>query len=652
MNERLKISLGVLALLSIVICVYWPGMSGGFMFDDYPNILGNDAVSNAKLTVEDLKAAVHSGIAGPLKRPIPMLSFALNSATAGIKPAAFKITNLLIHLLVGLLVFYLTLLILRQTQQPIDRLNIGLASLFGAAFWMLHPINLSTTLYVVQRMNSLAAMFSLLAIIFYCVGRRRLIDGEPRAFFYCCVITPIAILMGLFCKENAIVVIPIIALTELCFFRFEAKRESHISALKTTYMIGAVLSVVLVLAFLWLRWDWLDNRYQFMAFSLMERLLTETRVLCYYAALIVFPRLTEFALFHDDFIISSSLFNPISTLACVLALAAVISAIPFLAKRFPLLTYSIGWFLLAHSLEASFLPLDIIYEHRNYLPAVGIAVGVAGALTNALAWGLEKRLVFTITAMIISVLAGLTFLRANSWSDPVTLAMVEAQNHPKSFRSVYAAGRAQYGLYLMRKTPSDYIDAVEKLERAINLDLDSKLPLIGLIQLAYNNGEQPKAFWLEELKDRFQSKTSRIADINALGAIARCRADKVNCKIPGDLVVEIYEVAHTSEKMKSAVKAQLLVDFAALLINERQANERALQLLYEANSKIPNNYAYRRILIDVLISSGKTQEAMSVIESAREIDRWKDRYNSPITELDALATMIGEQAPKPVDIAE
>ena len=161
----------LLATLALVALAYLPGLRGPFVFDDYPNILNNPPVALTELTPQALRAAALSNTSGPLGRPLAALSFALDHYRAGgFYPLAFKLTNLAIHLLNVLLVYALAGRLAR-------RLGAGemapAVALFCALLWGLHPLQLTSVLYVVQRMTSLAATFTLAAMLCWLQARER-----------------------------------------------------------------------------------------------------------------------------------------------------------------------------------------------------------------------------------------------------------------------------------------------------------------------------------------------------------------------------------------------------------------------------------------------------------------------------------------------
>ena len=197
----MKSRLICLALLLTVI-IYLPGLTGGFAFDDYANIVQNPYFTKDISETENLNRAVWSGQAGPLKRPIPMLSFALNAATTGHWPMAYKVTNLGIHLITGVLAFFCALLLLQAHLNQRKATNsLILISAAVATVWLIHPINLTPVLYVVQRMTSLAALFSFAAVCVFCLGRFALIDGKKaKAAIHLFLSCPLFVVLGAYSK--------------------------------------------------------------------------------------------------------------------------------------------------------------------------------------------------------------------------------------------------------------------------------------------------------------------------------------------------------------------------------------------------------------------------------------------------------------------
>ncbi|HEX7325135.1 MAG TPA: hypothetical protein VF292_07260 [Rhodanobacteraceae bacterium] len=98
-------------LLAVAVVVtgamYWPGVTGGWVFDDYPNIVDNTALHLTTFPTS-LGTWINIALSSPssfLHRPLSSITFALNWLQGGGNPYPFKVTNILIHLLNGVLVF-------------------------------------------------------------------------------------------------------------------------------------------------------------------------------------------------------------------------------------------------------------------------------------------------------------------------------------------------------------------------------------------------------------------------------------------------------------------------------------------------------------------------------------------------------------------
>ena len=107
----------LLAAFALTAAAYWPGLSGGWLFDDYPNIVDNAGVHPAHANVGTLVNAALSSPASEFKRPLASLSFAVNYLFGGLDPYGYKLVNVIIHLLNGLLVFFLARGLLRSVPE-------------------------------------------------------------------------------------------------------------------------------------------------------------------------------------------------------------------------------------------------------------------------------------------------------------------------------------------------------------------------------------------------------------------------------------------------------------------------------------------------------------------------------------------------------
>ena len=250
-----------LAVLIIATTLaYLPGLSGGFLFDDQSNILDNPVLGLFDGSLSSLIAASGSGVSSPFGRPVSMASFALNLHFFGASPFSFKLANLLIHLLNGVLIFIL----LQQLWPRLTNSNAPpLAATWVAAVWLLHPINLTPVLFVVQRMTSLAALFSLAALILYLQGRKsggstgKLLIATGMLLFWPA---------GILAKETAILLPLFILVCEwltLNGWPTPSRKRLWLVTLLSTFTLASALIF---------EWEFLTAGYRFRDFSLIERL--------------------------------------------------------------------------------------------------------------------------------------------------------------------------------------------------------------------------------------------------------------------------------------------------------------------------------------------------------------------------------------------
>lgn len=419
--------------LLLTCLAYWTGLSGPFLFDD----LTNFTIIQAWL---DGKASAQQAILGHQSlfyaRPLAMLTFLLSAAVGGGDGFFFKLGNLLMHLACGLLVYST----LRRSllQDPPFASKAALAASALTALWLLHPLHVSTVLYVVQRMAQLSTFFTLGCVCVYFLARRQLNDGqEKKAALHLFISFPVLMLLGMLCKQNAAVAPALCAVFEIAYFQGRSPASRW---LRRFFALFLILPVLLAAAVLAVRPGILLGDYALYDFSLGERLLSQPRALLDYLGQLLFPRGPLMGLYTDDFEASKSLFSPISTLYSLLLLTGIsVWAIAW-RKRIP--SFFAGWFffLVAHGMESGFLPLDLYFEHRNYLPSVGILLAAIGlgefvlrrTRTNVLSVG---TLASMVCIGLILVFSFGTFSRAEIWRSKQSIVDQGLRNHPFSMRA-------------------------------------------------------------------------------------------------------------------------------------------------------------------------------------------------------------------------
>lgn len=524
-HRRLWTPLILCGLLALSALLYWPGTQGGFTLDDYGNIVHNPALKIHNLRLKTLLRASFSDRSGPLYRPISMLTFALDIYTNGLDPHAMKRVNLAIQLLNGVLVFILIRLILgvyaRTRDWPPSEGKRDAAALLVAGIWLLAPINLTSVLYIVQRMTLLAGTFTLLGLICWILGRERLHQPQKHwsGVTLLAVTALIAIPLAVLSKEIGALTLLYGLVLEWVFFRFR-RPDGRIS--KT--VIGYFILFLVVPGLIGLAWitpaamspaGWAAR-----PFTMGERVLTEGRVIWHYVYWSLIPNPQVMSLFHDDFPISTSLFTPWSSLPAWFGIAALLAAGIYVRHRAPLLSLGILWFLAGQTMTASFIPLELVFEHREYLPDLGLYLGLIGTIVMAVPSGRFKRLAWGAAGCYLLLGAGGLALRAQSWSNPLLFYLTAATDHPRSPRATYGLGREL--AVLSYSSPKLLPEATKALEKASRVPNQNANPDSALILTAEKFHRTVHQRWYRQMAQILSRRTPGPQDVAAISVLVNC----------------------------------------------------------------------------------------------------------------------------------
>jgi hypothetical protein len=659
--------------------VYWPGLSGGFLFDDYPNIVENRGVQPSDASLPSLVRAALSSPSSEFKRPLASLSFAANYLATGLDPYWMKLTNLVIHLLNGLLVFLLARTLLVAASKSIaaeaapteatlasadDRTGITAALIAGA--WMLLPINLTAVIYVVQRMESMANLFVLLGLIGYIAGRQRMLaadtgKGACIGLLLCISSLVLGTVVGLLAKETA-VMLPLYAfLVEWIVLGFRAPpamaaaaHDAHPARRdKPDYRIIGLFIVVLLLPLI-IGLAWLlpglfhASHWSTRDFTMGTRLLSEARIVADYVVWTLFPTPGALSFYHDDFSVSTGLLAPWTTLAGVLFLAGMAALMFWMRKRRPLTALGIALFLGCHLLTGTVLPLELIYEHRNYFASFGLLLTIVpylaapprpavGATSVATAHGEHPGQSqpfalprYTLLAGLLLSWAALTAFTAYAWGNPLRLAEDLATRAPQSPRAQYELGRT-YIIYSHYKPDSPFTRmAYAPLEKAAALPNSSILPEQALIFMNARMHLPIKDAWWDSMIAKLKATKPGVQDESSLGALTQCAREN-NCDLPPDRMMEAFIAALSHP----APRPRLLAtygDYAWNVLHDHDLGERMTE---EAVKAKPDEPVYRITLVRMLAAQGRKAEASKRLKQLEELNIG-GRLNNSLNELHAL----------------
>ena len=607
------------AIAAIVVLgwlVYLPGLPGNFMFDDFLNIVQNPAVHLESLDTQSLLRAAGGSSAGPLKRPLSMLSFALNAYYGGIDPLGYKLVNVSIHVVNGVLLFFVLLLLLRGLRpdmRPGTQATIAVAS---ALAWTLHPINLSSVLYVVQRMNSLAALFTLLGLWTYLRMRVGAERSTSELIGMLVVVSACGILASL-SKENGVLLFPFLLLCECYAFGFQGSAQNQ-RWLRVFFACTVAVPVLGLLGFLVFNPGWLTDLYVFRDFTLAERMLTQPRVLWMYIGMLGLPSNANLGLFHDDTLLSIGLFTPSTTLAACVAVLGVLVWAAASFRRAPVLSFAVFWFAIGHSIESTVLPLEMIHDHRNYVPGIGPLFALFYYLLKPYQTAQRQRLTKVAAVMLVALFGVVTALRADQWRDPVSLAILEAEHHPQSQRAHYELGRAYYLLFGLQPDPALLDKAEAQFKLAIQLDDANHLPLFSLIHVAYARDLAVDADVLDHLNFRLRNNPLHPTTVDGFRNLVHCNVTGF-CALLPDQMMTLFGSALENPRLTARFRGDVLIHLASYYGNELGDVETTVNIVKDMVTEYPGKFEYRSILIKALIGQGRKAEAQRAIEQARQL---------------------------------
>ncbi len=664
-------TLVLLAILALGLLVYWPGLAGGYVFDDFGNLVDNTALAQSALHAH-FWHAIWSADAGPLDRPLSMLTFAAQMWFTGMHPWPLKLANVLLHLFNGWLVWLLSVRVLGWLESRAPRPWLVAAptlALLATAAWVLAPIQLTAVLYVIQREESLASAFVLLGLLAYWHGRMRLIDGRRGALAWVWGSLALGTTLAVLAKETGVMLPAYAFVLEWVVLRgalarptlatpttpttipTPASSRSGLHPLIPVFVVLLLIPGALGLA--WLLPGALNGTaYAARPFTLAERLFTEGRVLVDYLRWIVLPTPNALSLYHDDIRVSTGWLSPWTTLASWAFLAALLGAALALRRRLPLFAFGVLWWFAGQSLLSTFVPLELVYEHRNYLPDWGVFLALFALLftwspPDAGRRGTLRLLTVGAVSALIALYGLFTGLRAQVWGNPYRLAYFEATTHPQSPRASYDLGRMM--LITAQGTDSTLFQfGMRQMELGALLPGADLQPLQALVFMSAKNGLPIRPRWWAEMHHTIAISPMSAEDVSSLYSLIQCGINGVCRYTPDDLQQLGHVMAFAVQRNPGrADLVTLQANFAANLAHD---NPLAYRLMLRAVALDPDQYAYWKNLVVMQIAAGLDGDASQVLERMRELNRFgiHDAQIEKLSqELALKAAAVGHEAPPP-----
>lgn len=439
-----KNAFAIITIFIIILAIYSNTFHASWHFDDEQNILDRKAIHLTKITWQEMKKTFFND-EGNLYRPAACLSLALNYYFGKDNVFGYHLVNISIHVLASIFLFLfiyhtLNLAILKARYGP----NSYFIALLATVLWAANPIQTQAVTYIVQRMASMAGMFYIMSMYFYLKGRtstKRLLTISH--YFFCFV----AAILAFGSKENAAMLPISIFLFDL--FLIQGLTKGNIKKNSLIFIILILIPVALALV---LKGPSIFSEnslsgYERRGFTLLERLLTEPRIILFYISLLLYPMPDRLCITHD-ILISQSPINPPTTIIAIFTIIIILGLTIIKSKKWPLVAYCILFYFLNHIIESSIFPLELAFEHRNYLPSMLFFVPVAILVLKAIQFFSYKRsmqIIFSIFIILVLIAQGHSaFMRNFIWKTEESLWLDAVDKSPNLPRAHHNLGR-HYG---------------------------------------------------------------------------------------------------------------------------------------------------------------------------------------------------------------
>jgi protein O-mannosyl-transferase len=463
-------------IILIIGIVYSNTLDAEWHLDDFHNITDNPWIKIENLYPESLKntffAAYDKGEyrGENIYRPAAMFSFALNWYFSKTDVTGYHVVNISIHMITALFLF-LCVYTLLNTPNVSDKFtnNRYSIALLAAVLWAIHPIQIQAVTYIVQRMASMAGMFFIAAIYTYVKARLSQVFFKRYLLFF---VSALLFILAVSSKENAAILPVLIVVIEFVFFlnpnQGNVKQRTIIASVVFFLTVSAVCAVL----FFDDKLLSLMDGYATRSFTLSERLMTESRIVLFYIYQLFYPVSSNFSNVHD-ITLSTSLFSPWITIPAIIAIISIVAGAFLSAHRLPILNFAVIFFFVNHIIESTIIPLELVFEHRNYIPSMFVFVPISAGICNILDRykKSDKQFLFytyglITTILIIAVGVG-TYTRNFDWLTEKSFwedALNKAPDSARPYQNLAVSYYMKIG---------DHDTAIELLERSIDLE-DSK----------------------------------------------------------------------------------------------------------------------------------------------------------------------------------
>ncbi len=440
--NRLKFNIFLIILL--ILIAYSNVIKGEFVFDDYTIIDNGQFIINEEgfLSIKGIISNLFSGA-----RPLTAFTFWLNYLISGPIEVTFHLTNIIIHIFTFISIFFFVKILLKDAAFPSPEIIACLI----AATWALHPLQTEAVSYIVQRSEALASLFYILTLISFLKS----VDNKGNKASYWWFVGILCFFLGWLSKP-IIITVPIVFLLYVLYFRKGNQFKKALYVFSPLILFALVGGILLVLNISHAK----SVGFSIKGLGIKEYLITQMRVMWSYLRLIFIP-IGQNA--DRDFPVFKNLSDPqvlISMFALfILIFIAIYTGIKNKFSPYGrLFSFGILWFFIILAPTSSIIPLkDVIFEHRLYLPMLGIIISSVVVLYKLAG---EKRTIATVSVVVL-LLSFATYKRNFVWQNRLAFWSDVAKKSPQKARAHNNYGKALYERGQYEEAKKEFLRAIE-----------------------------------------------------------------------------------------------------------------------------------------------------------------------------------------------
>ena len=437
-SQALLSQLGYCLLISLLGVLFFSNhLNNPFQFDSVAYIVNNANLKNPEtlLSFEFWKKEF-------LARGLLRISLALNAYLDGFRPFGYHIFNLAFHILNALLLFFVLEKSLRRFGMEamgwVSK-RIRSVSFFSAVFFLCHPIQTESVIYIMSRSEVIASTFYFAGFLLFQQLLERSSTSHLQYGLYFLSIFLIA-LVGFSVKQIVATLPAIMILYYLC------SCPDHSPALqflkKWRWAITGIIAGVAGFLFYKLLTDETfligPSRPEEMVGRAKYMLSQPSVIVFYYLKMLLFPM--NLNIDPDIAVVTSLLsWNFLLPMFCIAFL--LLCSLKVFKTRF--VFFFLCWFFIILSPSSSIVTLhDLAAEHRTYLASAGIFILFAcGVAEVTCRWGETRPLNITLIFCVFAL--GIMTMKRNAvWQSELSLWQDTHQKSPHKLRPLINLARA------------------------------------------------------------------------------------------------------------------------------------------------------------------------------------------------------------------